>query len=206
MAQLTQQTLRFASTGTRSIREKLGLAKTSEETTKGLTDFVNNHPELAYEYTIDPELKTTLSPSERLQAMNLDNPQTAEGWRITRNRLLDMAARTKAAGASFLLVLIPAKEQVYLEYMQRQGQGTPATFTEFVAKAGHLIQTVQSFCRNENLNCLSVLPDMVQAMQAGTMLYGPNLNSHPVRNGYRVIAEGISTYAKSAHFGFSRPK
>jgi hypothetical protein len=78
--------------------------------------------------------------------------------------------------------------------MKEKRQPIPETFSDYTSKSNSLLQTVLSFCGNENLRCFSALPDMAKAMDVGTMLYGPNLNSHPVGAGYRVIAESISTY------------
>jgi len=176
---------------TRDMRESLGLAKTRSEKQEGVRDLAKAYPDIAYVYDTNPALETVLSPSYRLDTVDLESPQANEGWRISKDRLRIMKNMFDDAGVRFAILVIPTKEKVYLEYMKTRGEDAPAEFETYDKKETELLEEINSFCSEEGLVCFSALEPMVSAMGSGIVVYGTTMDGHPKAAGYRVIAEGL---------------
>lgn len=188
----------LAGNATRNFREWIGVAETRDQKQDNIREIADTHPDIAYVYDVDPNLETVLSPTYRLDTVNLENPQTAEGWRITQDRFLDMQKLSSDAGIKLVIIIIPTKEKTYIEYMNKVGEKVPDSFTIYNSKETQLLNTVDTFCSNSGLLCFSALPDMANALAQGTAVYGTTDDGHPKASGYAVIAKSIFHYL-SAH-------
>lgn len=148
-------------------------------------------PDFSYVDADNPLLSTALSPSYRFQTLNLADPQTKEGWRITQGRLLEIKKKFDDAGIPLVILILPTKEKIYLEYIKASGRPIPDPFTTYAANEIELLTTVEKFCQDNGFRCVEILPDMVKAMQSGTMLYLSDPDGHPQASGYRVIGEAL---------------
>ena len=193
---------------TRTLRKKMGMAQASEEREKNITTFAKAHAEQAYAYDQTPGQRTLLSPSYRLVAVDLENPATKEGWRITQDRLLAIKEKLDRAAVPFVLVFLPTKEKIYLKYMARLNQRAPESFSNYEGKEERAIGTVADFCRKNHIRYTNVEAPMVEALVRGERLFDESLDGHPQVAGYRVIADHVAKYLSDSQLlpGSGTPK
>jgi len=179
---------------TRKFREQIGVANTKEEKQDLIREVADNNPDIAYVFDEVPTLETVLSPAYRLDTVDLNFKQAAEGWRITKERYKAVKQMLDGAEIPFALVIIPTKEKVYLEYMKQQDIPIPESFTDYNKAETKMLSLIDSYCADEEIRCVSILPAMVAAMQNNTAVYGKSMDGHPKPAGYAVIADAIQAY------------
>jgi lysophospholipase L1-like esterase len=184
----------LASDATKSLRRKVGVAQAMDERQRNVQAFANEHPDIAYVFDKSSPLSTILSPRYRLSALDLQNPETREGWRITQGRYLAIKYAYEKAHIPLLVLLIPTKEKVYLEFMKSEKTQIPDEFSVYRAKEDETMATVEDFFRKNGIRYTSALPAMVDALARGIQIYDPMIDGHPQAPGYRVIAEYVHQY------------
>lgn len=185
---------------TRSLREDVGLANDKNEKQEAIKEMAANNPDIAYVYDGNPKLETVMSPSYRLDTVDLTNPQTAEGWRITKERYTTMHKMLSDANIPHLTIIIPTKEKVYLDYMEKVNEEIPRSFTEYNNKESDLLWQIEQFCIEISMTCYSTLPDLSRALEDEIVIYGKSMDGHPKAAGYRVIAESIDKFLVENNF------
>lgn len=177
----------------RGLREKLGLSETIEEKEARLLEWSKQNPDLAFVYE-GKNQKTIMSPSYRIDTLDLTNKNTAEGWRISRQLLLEMKDIISKQNRDFIIVLIPTKERVYVDFMKLKQQEVPDSLSNIVDKEKEVLRVMQVFCSVNNIKCIDVSPDLSQALFDGQKIYPESLDGHPLATGYRVIAESVNSF------------
>jgi lysophospholipase L1-like esterase len=184
----------LTSDATKSLRHKLGVEQAMDERQENLQAFSNEHPEIAFVFDKSSPLSTVLSPRYRLSAVDLQNPETQEGWRITQGRYLAIKNACGKSRIPYLVLLIPTKEKVYLEFMKSRNEKIPDAFSVYRAKEDEAMATVEDFFRRNGIPYTSALPAMVDALTRGIKIYDVSIDGHPLAPGYRVIAEYVHHY------------
>jgi lysophospholipase L1-like esterase len=187
----------FLGDSTRALRESIGMAKTMEEKHRQMERFAEEHPHTAYIYRTNPNIRTLLSPAYRLEAVNLSEPRTREGWRITKQNYHDINHILGSKNIPLVLVYIPTKEMVYLEYMKQVGESIPSEFDVYDASERELARNFEEFCREERIYCHSTLPELSGALVRGEKIYGETMDGHPLAAGYKVIARSVWEYLQN---------
>ena len=173
---------------TRSLRERVGVAHTKEEKLSQIADFAEGNPDSVY-VVKEPGIETILSPGYRLDTVSLSEKNTAEGWRIAQGVFRKMAERLREKETHFVLLVIPTKEGVYLDYLRHKDGAIPESFTTYDRKENELAATVKDFCVKEKIDCVFALSGMSAALTRKEPIYGKTFDGHPTSAGYRVIAE-----------------
>lgn len=184
----------FLGDATREFRERLGVAKTMEEKHQQFSEFARAHPDVAYVFEADRKLKTILSPAYRLEGVNLDEPRTQEGWRITEEILHQISEQAGDARVPLVLLYIPTKELAYLEYMRQNSLEIPPAFRNIHEAELRLQETFLNYCRAIGAYCHSVAPALAAALASGEKVYGETMDGHPLAKGYEVIAKSLWEY------------
>jgi hypothetical protein len=181
---------------TRTLREKIGVAKEKQEKIDDVAAFAAEHPDIAYyEHTLG--IETVLSPAYRLDTVSFEYPETKEGWRISVDRFLSMKEKAVKNNIRLIVVVIPTKEGVYLEHWRRIGKEMPSAFFEYEKRESILAETTRSFCISATIECVFALPKMADALDRGEQIYGKTMDGHPIAAGYRTIAETLAEYLAS---------
>lgn len=184
----------LSGSATRSLRLKLGIAQTDAARQRNIEEFARQNPEIAYVYGTGSPLSTTLSPRYRLSALDLQNPRTKEGWRITQGRFQAIKQAYEKARVPFLVLLIPTKEKVYLDFMKSRQEKIPDEFSAYREKEDAAMAAVEEFLRDRGIRHASALPAMIDALARGIRIYDETIDGHPQAPGYRVIAQCVHQY------------
>lgn len=179
---------------TKSVRQKVGVAPTSQDAQRATQMLAEQNPDKVYLYAPASPLSTTLSPLYRFKAVDLEHPQTREGWRITQDRLRAAKSALDSAGVPLVVVLLPTKEKIYLEYMRIRQERIPDALAAYQSKEDEVFGALIEFCKATALRCVSVLQPMVDALGRGIRVYDETIDGHPQAPGYRVIAQHLHRY------------
>lgn len=179
----------------RAFRESIGVARTIQSKRADVTALADAHPELVYTEK-DPDRQTILSPSYRLEAVSLSRTIPQEGWRIAQERFIEMQTKARAHNIRLIILIIPTKEAVYLEYWKHAEGAIPPSFTEYEKNESILASTIKTFCLKEKFECIFALPTMTGDLVSGSSLYGKTMDGHPITGGYGAIAKSINAYLK----------
>ena len=114
-------------------------------------------------------------------------PEVAAGWQLTQQALLTTAANVQAAGATFVVVIIPPKELIYWDILRpRLADPTGYDLTE-------PIRTLMEFCAAQKFLCLDLTPAFAEQTRAGQELYFRQ-DAHLNPAGYHLAAQLIAAY------------
>lgn len=148
-----------------------------------------------YTYVDEPAITTVMSPSYRFDTVDLDNPITKEGWRVTQERFLSTHGALPVE-TKFVIVAIPTKEAVYLDLMQKETGTIPEQFRKYKLKEDALQQAFLTFCDVNGITCFSLRPTLGGMLALKKPIYKTEMDGHPTALGYRAMAEGISGFLK----------
>lgn len=180
---------------TRQLRVKFGFAPSEIEKLEQIAALGEKNPDMAYVFNKEnPERATILSPFYRYDAVNLEDPRTKEGWRITQKLFRDMIADMRKQGVEPVFAVIPMKEIIYLQYMRRQQMEIPEQFLPLEEKNAELEKRFAEFCEEEKVRCINTIEGPIRALEKGEKLFGPVLDGHPYAAGYHAIAEEVYDY------------
>jgi len=145
----------------------------------------------------DDKLRTVFTTAYRLTALDLDDPRIAEGLRITKVVLLRTQQAADGHGVKLMVLLIPTKEMVYADLMQREGRST-GTYSRLVEMEHRAREEVKSWCTEKHVACVDALPELRNAIAQRQQIYPSTTESHPNAAGYAVLA---ATVAKALNNG-----
>jgi len=115
--------------------------------------------------------------------------------RITKEVLSRAHQKVTGKGAKFLVLVIPTKESVYAELMQREGRSTGA-YQLLVEMENRARNDVLSFCAQKGLVCVDALPNLRSAIARRQQIYPSSTESHPNANGYGILAGIVNNAIK----------
>jgi hypothetical protein len=138
----------------------------------------------------DSDLRTVLTPTYRLTALDFDDPRIGEGLNITKETLGKIQQKVEGHSAQLLVLLIPTKETVYADLMQSAGRlnGNYARLVEMESRARN---EVASWCAEKHIKCTDALPDLRGALARRERIYPSTTESHPNAAGYRVLGATV---------------
>jgi hypothetical protein len=112
----------------------------------------------------------------------------AHGWRVTRALIEAMRAAATAAGATFAMVVVPAKIQVEPEYQARVGR----EFPQLELDPERINREVAGFGAAASIPILDVLTDLKTAQRSGgaALFYGIE-DEHMTARAHAIVAESL---------------
>ena len=122
--------------------------------------------------------------------------QVREGMRITFRLLKEMDLVCRLEGCRFLVAIIPTKETVFSEYLEKNPQlHLHDALMRVVANEKSVKKSLIEFLTDAGIAYLDTLPMLKQAI--GGQLYAQTTRDmHPGKNGYRVIGEAVASYLR----------
>ncbi|MCX6785487.1 MAG: SGNH/GDSL hydrolase family protein [Candidatus Komeilibacteria bacterium] len=181
---------KFLADRTRILREKLGLAKAKNI---GVDDWSNNDPDVTLRYNEKAGIKTLFWPASRLRGVNYDDINIQEGYRLTKEFLLQIQEQANKESVNLLLALIPSKELAYLPEIDQLAQKNQY-FKKVLVDESKIANGLMEFCQLNNINCMDMTSDLQVALQEGQKIYKETWDEHPTRVGYQAYAKSISDY------------
>lgn len=144
----------------------------------------------------DQNIREAFRPIGMAERLDLNSSPVREGMRITFHLLKEMDNACKQEGCRFLVVIIPTKETVFSEYLEKNSQlHLHEALNRVIVNERSARKTLVDFLAGEGIAHVDTLPALKQAV--GNQLYAQTTRDmHPGKNGYRVIGEAVAEYLK----------
>jgi hypothetical protein len=183
---------RFADV-TRGLRQLLNLAKTDQDHDEDLSGLAIKYPSPVF-LVSESEIETMLTPHQHAQLIDLSIKRSKEGWRIIEDRIRQIAKMTNDAGVRLIIFEIPTKEQVYIEHLGSSAGGVPEELAKYKLVSDGYRTSLEKLCSGADLECISALPALVDALKNKQRTWSNSKESHPTAAGYRIIAGVVMEY------------
>ena len=139
----------------------------------------------------DKNIREAFLPTGILNRVDQTNPGVQEGMRITFKLLDEMNRICRANNIAFVVAVIPTKESVFAEYLERD-KTLPLSdvMDKVIANERIAREKLFQFFNESDIHYVDTLTALTQA--AEHELYARTAQDiHPNKNGYKVIAEAI---------------
>ena len=146
-------------------------------------------PDNFYVMEID-RFKTVLMPPYRLMALNVADPQVAEGLRLSLEALRQMRDTAKSNGIRYLVLLIPTKELVFKDLLVANSP-VPESLAELIATEESVLEETKRFLEANDIAYVEALPALRASIYEGRQPYQITQDGHPNVIRHRVIAETV---------------
>jgi hypothetical protein len=117
-------------------------------------------------------------------AFDMSLPTNQYGWERSQQAIRETRAMVQQYGGSFVILLMPTKEQVYRELSE------PLLGAEKLALLDENYDLMLAFCASEKLTCIDLLPVFRTYAAQGEQLYFTN-DIHLNVRGNEVLAEAL---------------
>jgi len=136
-------------------------------------------------------VETAFRTARDLQEVRLSNPDITEGMRICRGLFAEMNGICRENGASLVVLMIPTKEQVFGKYIKgNRALAYSAQIDEHLDSVGKSSEALEAFFAENGIAYVDPLDALEKALET-TRIYAGNWETHPNKNGYRVIADAV---------------
>lgn len=150
-----------------------------------------DHPQEGFSY--DGPVPTVFHTAYRVAAVDTSLPKVAEGLRITRDVLRDIARRVDdLPDTRLMVVLIPTKERIFARAVSTAGVPAPFDYVRSVSHETRIALGLQELLREEGVLHVDTLPAFEAALERGEAIFPPNVDGHLTEAGYQVIAERVA--------------
>lgn len=142
-------------------------------------------------------IREAFRPLGIARRLDQQNPDVKEGMRITFHLLKEMARVCSENGCTFAVVIIPTKETVFAEYLDRTpGLHLKDAVDSVVVNEREARQQLGTFLDQAGIPYVDTLPALRHAV--GNGLYAPTTEDmHPGRNGYKVIGDTVAEFTRT---------
>ena len=149
----------------------------------------------------DRNIAEAFVPRGPLRGLDQEKQSVKEGLRITLTLLEKMNQMSFERQIGFIVVVIPTKEMVFAEYLERASNLKLADVVhELISNERIARDKIFNFFRESNIRYIDVLPALRGAV--GSEIYARSgRDMHPSKNGYKVIAEAIADFMKGEDVG-----
>jgi hypothetical protein len=156
-------------------------------------------------FALMPPYLNTLNFSER----ELDARQ---GWRLTRDAIAEMQTVSQSFGATFVVMFVPFKSQVYLPLLEGafpkevlrsafrfylDGYGREVDVDRLHANRLAQTQLMRQFCAQAGIGFLDTTPALMARVAEGENVYFPD-ESHLNEVGEGILADTLATFLRVA--------
>lgn len=149
----------------------------------------------------DQNIHEAFRPIGMAERLDLNSGPVREGMRITFDLLKEMEKLCRQEGCRLLVVIIPTKETVFSEYLEKEPRPhLHEALDRVIVNERSAKKTLLEFLTGAGIAHLDTLPALKQS--AGKQLYAQTTRDmHPGKNGYRVIGEAVAEYLKRSDSG-----
>lgn len=142
----------------------------------------------------DQNIREAFRPLGIAERLDQKSRRVQEGMRITFHLLKEMDQTCKLEGCRFLTVIIPTKEMVFSDYLEKNDTLHLHESIGGLIESERLArQALFEFLQDEDISYLDTLPALKRSV--GNKLYAQaTRDMHPGPNGYRIIGKTVAEY------------
>jgi hypothetical protein len=116
----------------------------------------------------------------------------AAGLEITKHLLAQITQSAKQKDIVPILLLLPSKQNIYLDYLLASGYELPPNFTESVKQEKGFTLDLLKFASNSGFVAVSAFNHLMALRKLGHALYPVDDDSHPDALGYEAYAQTLA--------------
>jgi len=137
--------------------------------------------------------KTVFTLKYRLCGLDLKDPRIAEGERLCLEGLKLLQEGAAKADTVFLVLLIPTKELVFKEVVEKDSARflAPDDFLYLVQNEEKLWQTTREYMEAHGIQYVDALPALRECFKRGEQPYEISVDGHPDPTGHAAIAKAV---------------
>lgn len=144
----------------------------------------------------DKNIREAFRPIAMANRIDQASGQVREGMRITFELLKRMDRACREVGCRFLVVIIPTKETVFSDYLEKNAQlHLHQALERLIMNERAARATLIEFLGRNGIPYTDTLPALKQSV-GGHLYARTTRDMHPSKNGYRVIGEVVADYLK----------
>jgi hypothetical protein len=137
-------------------------------------------------------IREAFLPKGILMRLDQDREGVREGMRITFKLLKEMDQLCRQNNVQFVVAVIPTKETVFSEYLEGKKMPLSEVIDRLIANERIAREKVFKFLGESDIRHVDTLPALKRSIEHE--LYARTaVDIHPSNNGYKVIAEAISS-------------
>jgi hypothetical protein len=139
-------------------------------------------------------LEAFYRPGDVLTGLDQEDPGVKEGMRISFEIIHEMDRLCRDNGIIFVVAVIPTKEFVFSDYLG-QDPGIPSKdiIEKLILNESAARKALFSYLDGVGIRYVDTLPQLRQAVEK-QKLYANGFDTHPNKNGYRIIAEAVAGF------------
>lgn len=139
-------------------------------------------------------ISTWFKPAVRLSITDLDDSRLREGLMISLDLFTEMNTFCEERDTRFVILMIPTKESVYAQFIkQNQALHNYELLNRAISSEHRANTLAKEYFKEHHIEYVDPLPALQEAA-AGIQLYAGNLDGHPTRHGYEIIAKSLYQY------------
>ncbi|HNV85429.1 MAG TPA: hypothetical protein PKL97_00510 [Candidatus Omnitrophota bacterium] len=142
-------------------------------------------------FALNDSCRTIFTPEYRLCGLDFKDVRIVEGLRISLEALRLMDEKARAGGAGFLVLLVPTKESVFEDAVERAQSRRPDTYDRLIGNEKELWRETKEFLRAQNILFLDLLPVLRKNLKNGKQPYPMTWDGHPNQAGQKAIAKVV---------------
>jgi len=136
-------------------------------------------------------ITTGFTPDKRLEGLDLNDSEVAEGLRLTLELFNRMNEISRENGVKFLVLLIPTKESVFSNFIMNNNELANSAKIDLLINNERLVsEIVKKYFNQHSIDYIDLL-DPLRNASGNEQLYPRNFGGHANKNGYRIFAETI---------------
>lgn len=144
-------------------------------------------------------IREAFRPIRIAAGLDQGRPEVREGMRITFHLLGEMNRTCQRNGCTLAVVIIPTKETVFAEYLDREPYLRLKNVVDsLIRNEKAATAELERFLNSIGVSYVETLPALRKAVQ-GELYYRGPADMHPSANGYRVIGTAAAEYLRATH-------
>ena len=138
-------------------------------------------------------INTGFTPDRRLKGLDLGDPKVREGLKLSLEFFNKMNNLAQENEIDFLVVIIPTKETVFSDIINTDDDLSKSNkIRNLILNESVVNKVVKAYFEENNIPYVDVLEPLREAALS-EQIYPNNFGGHSNKNGYRIIAESVSS-------------
>lgn len=144
---------------------------------------------------IKHESNPTITTRKRLEKhgkfMDLAQQEAGLGFQITEDVLIEARNRLDKQDIKLIVLFVPSKESIYLDFLEGSGYPVPDQYFDLVAGERNIVARLTKTLDDNGIEHASAEPYVADAVKQSLKVYAFTGDGHPLKAGYDAYARAV---------------